>query len=167
MCESSQLCVYVHFGDWCSGPLRVSVSRWCVFCVPTRGVVTSVCKWLCRFLFCITFKGILSSQQGVCVFIVLFSGKGGIVHPREAVGILGSAPSGLCAEWRPRLRHVPCRLVPRWLEAGCGGQGRAGAAVGTGPAPGLWYKYPGLPAAVFTRPQPGGGGSPAGPRGWG
>lgn len=82
-------------------------------------------------------------------------GRGGTVSPvkplaSRATCLVASVLSGGCV-----CGASPCRLVPRWLRAGCGGQGRAGAVVGTGPVPGPRYKYPGLPAAVFTRASPG------------
>ena len=77
------------------------------------------------------------------VFPGLEQGGGGAwCVPREAVGILSDTPSGLCAEWRLRLRCVPlpagATLARGWLWQA----GRAGAVVGTGPTPGPWYKYP-------------------------
>lgn len=89
-----------------------------------------------------------------------FQGWGASCVPSEAAGIPSDAASMLSAGCA--CGASPCRLVPRWLGAGRGGQGRAGAVVGTGPTPGPQYKYLGLPAAVFTWPQPGGGSSRAG-----
>lgn len=105
--------------------------------------------------------GVYSCSQHLrlwdCVSVV-FPGQAGILRPSEAPG--ASVLRGGCA-----CGMSPCWLVPRWLRAGCGRQGRAGAVVGTGPTPGPRYKYPRLPSAVFTRPQSGGGSSPAGPGG--
>ena len=154
----------------------VSVSRWCLHCVPTCGLMTSVCEQLRGSLFCavalefsvecvLTFTG--SCLCGAAFVLWCLQGRGASCVPSEAAGVPSDTPGGLRAEWRLAVSAAasPCRLVPRWLGAGCGGQGRAGAVVGTGPTPRPRYKYLELPAAVFTRPQPGGGSSPAGP--WG
>lgn len=124
------VCMCVHLS------LCVFVSRWCLFCVPVHGLVTSVCEQLCGFLFFIPFKGGSSSQRGVCVFMIMsilcwcFQGRGASQVPSEAAGIPGNMPGGLHAEWRLRLRCVPlpagATLARGWLwwagqGRGCGG----------------------------------------------
>lgn len=144
--------------------------------VPTCGLMTSVCEQLHGSLFCtvalefsvecvFTFMGSCMCRAAFVLWCL--QGRGASCVPSEAAGVPSNTPGGLCADWRLAVSAAasPCWLVPRWLGAGCGGQGRAGAVVGTGPTPGPRYKYLELLAAVFTRPQSGGGSSPAGP--WG
>lgn len=97
--------------------------------------------------------GSVSCRSAFCASVSRAGGAWCV--PRETTGIPSDTPSGLCAEWRLRLRCVPlpagATLARGWLWQA----GRAGAVVGTGPAPGPQYKYPSCRRLCLLGPSPG------------
>lgn len=110
----------------------------------------------------LSLSGLAACPAGLHLCWCFQGGGGARCVPREAAGIPSDTPSGLCAEWRLRLRCVPlpagATLARGWLWRA----GRAGAVVGTGPEPGPRYKYPGCRRLCLLGPSPGAGAVAAG-----
>lgn len=156
--SSSCVCVSVcPFRDRCP---QLHEQMVFAFSLPVCGLVTWVCELLCGFLVLASrdLRGVLSFQWCPAgpYFVWCFQGRRGHgVSPGKPPASRATRPVASVLSGGRVCGVSPCRLVPRWLGAGCGGRAGQGLWWALDPRPDLGINIPAAGGCVYSAPARG------------